>query len=69
MPGATDFLSRTMRTGWHVLAVASRPAAVLALIAGSVLATGIPAQAFTNFSLPLTGGTNFATGFPSCPGT
>jgi len=57
-----------MRTGWHVLAVASRPIVVLALIAGSVLATGAPAQAFNNFSLPLTGGTNFATGFPGCAG-
>lgn len=68
MPGATDSLSRTMRSVWRLLSVASRPAVVLALIAGSVLATGAPAQAFNNFSLPLTGGTNFATGFPRCAG-
>ena len=68
MPGATDFLSRTMRTMWHLLCAVSRPAAVLALVAGSVLATGAPAQAFNHFTLPLTGGTDFATGFPTCPG-
>jgi len=56
-----------MRTVRQLLPVASRPAVVLALIAGSVLAAGAPAQAFNNFSLPLTGGTDFATGFPSCP--
>ena len=68
MPGATDFLSRTMRTVGHLLGAVSRPAVILALIAGSVVATGTPAQAFSNFSLPLTGGTDFATGFPTCPG-
>ena len=69
MPGATDFLSRTTRTVRRLLCAASRPAAALALIAGSVLATGAPARAFTNFSSPLTGGTDYATGFASCPGS
>src|SRR5438876_2171929 len=69
MPGATDFLSPTMHTVRRLLSVASRAAVVLVLIAGSVLATGAPAQAFNNFSLPLTGGTDFATGFPGCAGS
>jgi hypothetical protein len=58
-----------VRSVRRLLSVASRPAAVLVLIAGSVLATGAPAQAFTNFSSPLTGGTDYATGFASCAGS
>src|SRR2546425_8300685 len=48
------------------LAVTSRLAVMLGLIAGSIVALGMPAQAYTNFSAPLTGGTDVATGFPVC---
>jgi uncharacterized repeat protein (TIGR01451 family) len=65
MPGARDLLARTKRTGWHLLGAVARPAVVLALIAGSVFVAVAPAHAYTNFSAPLTGGTDFATGFPT----
>jgi uncharacterized repeat protein (TIGR01451 family) len=61
MPGARDLLARTKRTTWHLLVV-------LGVIAGSIFVPGAPAQAFTNFSAPLTGGTDFATGFATCAG-
>src|SRR6267378_4962482 len=68
MPGATDLLSRSMRTVMHLLAVVSRPLVVLALIGAPVFVAGSPAQAYTNFSAPPTGGTDFATGFATCAG-
>jgi uncharacterized repeat protein (TIGR01451 family) len=61
MPGARELLARTKRTTWHLLVV-------LGVIVGSVFVPSAPAQAYTNFTAPLTGGTDFATGFPSCPG-
>src|SRR5437879_1463715 len=66
MPGARELLARTKRTTWHLLGAVARPAIVLGVIAGSVFVPGAPAQAYTNFSAPLTGGTDFATGFPTC---
>src|SRR3979411_2925056 len=65
MPGARDLLARTMRTGWPLPGARARPTVVLALISGSVFVAGAPAQAYTTFSAPLTGGTDFATGFPT----
>ena len=67
MPGARDLLVRTKRTTWHLLG-APRPAVVLGPIAGSVFVPGAPAQAYTHFLAPLTGGTDFATGFATCAG-
>jgi uncharacterized repeat protein (TIGR01451 family) len=53
----------------HLLGVVSRPLVVLALIAASVFVAGAPAQAYTHFLAPLTGGTDFATGFgTTCSG-
>ncbi|MEA2587090.1 MAG: trimeric autotransporter adhesin [Actinomycetota bacterium] len=69
MPGATDLLSRSTRTVMHLLAMVRRPLVVLALVAASVFVVGsAPTQAYTNFSAPITGGTDFATGFPACGG-
>jgi uncharacterized repeat protein (TIGR01451 family) len=64
----TGSLSRTKRTARQLLRVTARSGVVLALVAGSVVAAGLPAQAFNNFSAPLTGGTDFATGFATCAG-
>jgi uncharacterized repeat protein (TIGR01451 family) len=58
-----------MHTVRYLLGAVIRPAVVLALIAGSVFAAAAPAQAFNNFTAPLTGGTDFATGFPGCAGS
>jgi uncharacterized repeat protein (TIGR01451 family) len=68
MPGARDLLARTKRTTRQLLGAVARPAVVLGVIAGSVFVPSAPAQAYTNFSAPLTGGTDFATGFATCAG-
>jgi uncharacterized repeat protein (TIGR01451 family) len=48
------------------LRTARRLLIVVAFAAALILAAGLPAQAFSSFSAPLTGGTDFVTGFAHC---